>query len=62
LNDWENNLGGSLGKGTKTIKRSDLDDLKEDLRTDPDESIQQNMTKFARKFDVQMRQIVFVPF
>ncbi|KAJ7913942.1 hypothetical protein B0H13DRAFT_1612003 [Mycena leptocephala] len=58
LNDWENNLGGSLGKGTKTIKRSDLDDLKEDLRTDPDESIQQNMTKFARKFDVQMRQIV----
>jgi hypothetical protein len=62
LNDFENKSGGSQGNnlthGSKTAKSSDLDDLKEDLHLDADAALEQNMTVFTRKFDIQKRQIV----
>jgi hypothetical protein len=61
LSDWENKSGGSQGSGaTHGGKWSDLDDLKDDLHTDPDTAMEQNMTVFTRKFEVQKRQIMFV--
>ncbi|KAJ6610468.1 hypothetical protein B0H10DRAFT_411247 [Mycena sp. CBHHK59/15] len=60
LNDFENKSGTQVatahggGKGAK----SDLEDLKEDLHMDPDAAMEQNMTVFTRKFEVQKRQIV----
>jgi hypothetical protein len=63
LNDWENKSGASQGSGTTHGgKSSDLDDLKDDLHTDPDAAMEQNMTVFTRKFEVQKRQIMFVVF
>ncbi|KAJ7846349.1 hypothetical protein B0H14DRAFT_934544 [Mycena olivaceomarginata] len=62
LNDLENKSGASQGTGkthgSKTAKPSDLDDLKDDLHTDPDAAVEQNMTVFTRKFEVQKRQII----
>jgi hypothetical protein len=64
LNDLENkssnSQGTNTGPGSKTIKPSDLDDLKDDLHTDPDTAMEQNMTKFERKLEVQTRQIMLV--
>jgi hypothetical protein len=64
LADWENksntSQGTSTGPGSKTTKPSNLDDLKGDLHTDPDTAMEQNMTKFERKFEVQTRQIMLV--
>jgi hypothetical protein len=62
LNDWENKSGGSQGNAThgKTAKPGDVDDLKDDLHTDPDTAMEQNMTVFTRKFEVQTRQIMLV--
>ncbi|KAJ7846409.1 hypothetical protein B0H14DRAFT_936649 [Mycena olivaceomarginata] len=59
LSDWENKSGGSQGSGaTHGGKSSDLDDLKDDLHTDPDAAMEQNMSVFTRKFEVQKRQII----
>ncbi|KAJ6588466.1 hypothetical protein B0H19DRAFT_1099542 [Mycena capillaripes] len=61
LNDWENKSGGSQGStahGGKMAKPADLDDLKDDLHTDPDAAMEQNMAVFTRKFEVQKRQII----
>ncbi|KAJ7167639.1 hypothetical protein C8R46DRAFT_1093665 [Mycena filopes] len=41
-----------------TNKTSGLEDLKDELMTDPDAAIEKNMTVFARKFEVQQRQII----
>jgi hypothetical protein len=64
LNDLENKSGASQGTGKihggNTAKLSDLDDLKDDLHMDPDAAMEQNMTVFTRKFEVQKRQIMFV--
>jgi hypothetical protein len=65
LNDLENKSGAAsqgTGKihGGNTAKLSDLDDLKDDLHMDPDAAMEQNMTVFTRKFEVQKRQIMFV--
>ncbi|KAJ6515406.1 hypothetical protein C8R45DRAFT_208195 [Mycena sanguinolenta] len=38
--------------------KSTLEDLKDDLKTDIDEAISQNMKAFDRKFEVQTRQII----
>lgn len=44
------------GKGaTKAI---DIDELREELVTDPDAAMEKNMTVFNRKFEVQKRQIM----
>ncbi|KAJ6511394.1 hypothetical protein C8R47DRAFT_732752 [Mycena vitilis] len=62
LNDWENKSGGAQGSPAthagKSAKPADLDDLKDDLHTDPDTAMEQNMTVFTRKFEVQKRQII----
>jgi hypothetical protein len=47
---------GSLG-GRKAETKSDLDDLKTDLNTDPEVAIQKNMAGFLRKFEIQKNQI-----
>ncbi|KAF8516788.1 hypothetical protein JB92DRAFT_2909192 [Gautieria morchelliformis] len=47
---------GSHGR-LKTRPANDLDELKEDLHTDPDEAMEKNMTAFSRKFEIQKRQI-----
>jgi hypothetical protein len=64
LNDLENKSGASQGTGKthggNTAKLSDLDDLKDDLHMDPDAAMEQNMSVFTRKFEVQKRQIMFV--
>ncbi|KAF7366517.1 hypothetical protein MSAN_00909000 [Mycena sanguinolenta] len=60
LNDWENKTGsGPQGTtpGNKTAKPSSLEDLKDDLHLDPDVAMEQNMTKFSQKLDIQTRQI-----
>ncbi|KAF7332467.1 hypothetical protein MKEN_00128800 [Mycena kentingensis (nom. inval.)] len=43
--------GGGKGK-------SGLEDLRDELMTDPDTAMEKNMTVFARKFEVQKRQII----
>ena len=43
--------------GPKVGSKSDFDDLKDDLRTDPDEAIAKNLDTFSRKFEIQKRQI-----
>ncbi|KAJ7177952.1 hypothetical protein C8R46DRAFT_667658 [Mycena filopes] len=61
LNDYENKAnpqGSTATHGGKMVKASDLDDLKADLHTDPDLAMEQNMTVFTRKFEVQKRQII----
>ncbi|KAJ7326377.1 hypothetical protein DFH08DRAFT_941029 [Mycena albidolilacea] len=62
LNDLENKSGASQGTGKthggNIAKLSDLDDLKDDLHMDPDAAMEQNMTVFTRKFEVQKRQII----
>ncbi|KAJ7507291.1 hypothetical protein B0H11DRAFT_197898 [Mycena galericulata] len=62
LNDWENKSAGSQGTtpahGGKSAKTFDLEDLKEDLHTDVEAAITENMALFTRKFDVQQRQII----
>ncbi|KAF7341977.1 hypothetical protein MVEN_01784700 [Mycena venus] len=59
LNDWENKLqGAGAAHGGKNAKAPDLDDLKDDLHTDPDAAMEQNMVVFNRKFEVQTRQII----
>ncbi|KAF7302096.1 hypothetical protein MIND_00776400 [Mycena indigotica] len=64
LNELENK-STSAGKGVKNAKGTSsagpkfgLEDLKDELTTDPDAAIERNMTVFARKFEVQQRQIV----
>ncbi|KAJ6560234.1 hypothetical protein B0H19DRAFT_1146862 [Mycena capillaripes] len=56
LNDMENvgNPSSAAGLG----KSSNLADLKEDLHLDPDAAMEKNMAVFARKFEVQKRQII----
>ncbi|KAJ6610414.1 hypothetical protein B0H10DRAFT_2060657 [Mycena sp. CBHHK59/15] len=44
--------------GTNRGKTSGLEDLKDEIMTDPDVAIEKNSTAFARKFEVQKRQIV----
>ncbi|KAJ7165011.1 hypothetical protein C8R46DRAFT_1277063 [Mycena filopes] len=55
LNDIENR--GAV-TGSRTVKPSDIMDLKNELRTDPDSAMEQNMVVFSRKFEVQSRQLV----
>ncbi|KAF8208355.1 hypothetical protein K438DRAFT_1813864 [Mycena galopus ATCC 62051] len=61
LNDFENKSGGSRGinaaSSSKPTKPWDLDDLKDDLHTDPDTAMEQNLAKFSQKLDIQTRQI-----
>ncbi|KAJ6481736.1 hypothetical protein C8R45DRAFT_1002875 [Mycena sanguinolenta] len=57
LNDWENKAGSGTTPGNKTVKPSSLADLKDDLHLDPDAAMEQNMTKFSQKLDIQTRQI-----
>ncbi|KAJ7126323.1 hypothetical protein C8R44DRAFT_980121 [Mycena epipterygia] len=56
--EFEAKSGGSQENNAKSTKSLGLDDLKEDLHTDPDAAIEQNMAKFTRKFEVQKRQII----
>ncbi|KAJ7757035.1 hypothetical protein B0H16DRAFT_1721499 [Mycena metata] len=61
LNDYENKSnpqGTAAAHGGKTTRPSDWQDLKDDLHTDPDVAIEQNMTVFTRKFEIQKRQII----
>ncbi|KAJ7291115.1 hypothetical protein C8J57DRAFT_1458070 [Mycena rebaudengoi] len=61
LNDFENKSGYSLGSPMhepRGAKASELEELKEDLHTDPDVAVEANMTVFNRKFEVQKRQII----
>ncbi|CAK5278372.1 unnamed protein product [Mycena citricolor] len=62
LNDFENKMlaaqGGGPGHGGKAVKTPDLNDLKEELHGDPQLAMDQNMTVFSRKFEVQKRQII----
>ncbi|KAF7355741.1 hypothetical protein MSAN_01492000 [Mycena sanguinolenta] len=51
--------GPTSAKGAAgTNSKSGLEDLKDDLKTDIDEAISQNMKAFDRKFEVQTRQII----
>lgn len=62
LSDIEDKSGGLPGSGSaKAAKPVTFEDMKEDLHTDPDVAIQENMKTFTRKFDIQTRQIMFVP-
>ncbi|KAJ7177914.1 hypothetical protein C8R46DRAFT_1212646 [Mycena filopes] len=54
LNDIENR--GAVS-GSRTAMPSDIIDLKNELRTDPDSAMEQNMVVFSRKFEVQSRQL-----
>ncbi|KAJ7126471.1 hypothetical protein C8R43DRAFT_708313 [Mycena crocata] len=67
LSDLENksamsqvNLGPQSAKGTASMgsRTSGLEDLKDELSTDPDVAIEKNLTVFSRKFEVQKRQII----
>ncbi|KAJ7216565.1 hypothetical protein GGX14DRAFT_696336 [Mycena pura] len=61
LNDYENKATApqraSATHGGKSVKPMDLDDLKDDLNTDPDTAMKESMTVFTRKFEVRQRQI-----
>ncbi|KAF8516802.1 hypothetical protein JB92DRAFT_2909317 [Gautieria morchelliformis] len=49
---------GTVGsQRLKTRLANDLDELKEDLHTDPDEAMEKNMIAFSRKFEIQKCQI-----
>ncbi|KAK7062151.1 hypothetical protein R3P38DRAFT_2495366 [Favolaschia claudopus] len=48
----------SAAKATSGSKTFGLDDLKDELRTDPDAAAEQNLISFTRKFEVQQRQII----
>ncbi|KAK7042365.1 hypothetical protein R3P38DRAFT_2890069 [Favolaschia claudopus] len=58
LNEWENKTSASQGIATHGSKPAELDDLKDELRTDPDVAMEQNMVVFTRKLEVQTRQII----
>ncbi|KAJ7668060.1 hypothetical protein B0H17DRAFT_1336028 [Mycena rosella] len=65
LNAFETKSGGSQehssshgGKSAKPAELEAIKALKEELHTDPDLAIDRNMTKFARKFEVQQRQLL----
>ncbi|KAJ7129233.1 hypothetical protein C8R44DRAFT_776236 [Mycena epipterygia] len=68
LNDLENkstagvqvNVGPQSAKGSASNgnKAPGLEDLKDELTTDPDAAIEKNLTAFSRKFEVQKRQII----
>ena len=69
LNDLESKsaaaqLGPTSAKGAANTnsKSSGLEDLKDELMTDPDAAMEKNLTVFSRKFEVQKRQIVYVVF
>ncbi|KAJ7115464.1 hypothetical protein C8R44DRAFT_880758 [Mycena epipterygia] len=55
LNEFE---AKSSGPAKKKGKSFDLEDLKEDLHSDPDAAMERNMAKFNRKLDAQTRQIL----
>ncbi|KAF8486675.1 hypothetical protein JB92DRAFT_3101334 [Gautieria morchelliformis] len=44
--------------GLVTKTKDSLDDLKEDLHTDPEVAMEKNMVHFSRKFEIQKRQII----
>ncbi|KAJ7597218.1 hypothetical protein C8J56DRAFT_1021519 [Mycena floridula] len=46
------------GQEGKAKANADLEDLKEDLATDPDVALEKNAAIFSRKFEVQKRQII----
>ncbi|KAJ7228211.1 hypothetical protein GGX14DRAFT_346568 [Mycena pura] len=55
----QGNLGPQSAKGSAGVNsKSGLDDLKDDLMTDPDVAMEKNLTVFSRKFEVQKRQII----
>ncbi|KAJ6618743.1 hypothetical protein B0H10DRAFT_1794829 [Mycena sp. CBHHK59/15] len=62
LSDLEAKSSHSQGNGPQTTKSaaksSALEDLRDDLMTDPDVAMEKNLTVFSRKFEVQKRQIV----
>ncbi|KAJ7739936.1 hypothetical protein B0H16DRAFT_1568368 [Mycena metata] len=65
LNDLESKSGATpvkpqSVKGTASMnnKTSGLEDLKDELMTDPDAAMEKNLTAFNRKFEVQTRQII----
>lgn len=61
LGDYERasaSAGASSTPLRSGMSSSDFEDLKEDLHTDPDDAIKDNMTVFSRKFEIQKRQIV----
>ncbi|KAJ6561494.1 hypothetical protein DFH09DRAFT_1160085 [Mycena vulgaris] len=63
LNDIENKSAAPMGpqgaKGTGNAgKTSGLEDLRDELMTDPDAAMEKNLTVFSRKFEVQKRQII----
>jgi hypothetical protein len=66
LNDLESKsaaahaqLGPQSAKATPSTnsKTSGLEELKDELMTDPDAAIEKNLTVFSRKFEVQKRQV-----
>ncbi|KAF8178111.1 hypothetical protein K438DRAFT_1938825 [Mycena galopus ATCC 62051] len=56
LSDLENKSRGSQRTSAASGSKN-IEGLKDDLHTDPDTAMEQNMTKFAQKLEVQMRQI-----
>ncbi|KAJ6560408.1 hypothetical protein B0H19DRAFT_1147563 [Mycena capillaripes] len=67
LNDLESKstpaqaqLGPQSAKSAASTagKTSGLEDLKDELMTDPDAAMEKNLTVFSRKFEVQKRQII----
>ncbi|KAJ6458650.1 hypothetical protein C8R47DRAFT_995099, partial [Mycena vitilis] len=65
LNDLESkSVSAQLPSGLHGAKlpastgKSGLEDLKDELMTDPDAAMEKNLTIFSRKFEVQKRQII----
>lgn len=63
LSDYERDSNPSAHSSPSShhhsaMSSSAFDDLKEDLHTDPDDAIKDNMAVFSRKFEIQKRQIV----
>ncbi|KAJ7757039.1 hypothetical protein B0H16DRAFT_1885755 [Mycena metata] len=61
LNDYENRFFPQKTAAVhvgQMARPSDWQDLKDDLHTDPDVAMEQNMIVFTRKFEVQKRQII----